>query len=197
MDSGSSSRACLTEMHGTCFPDICISPGISDIQGSCALSELHSSSHASPHLAESITCEIPCQMSLGLSLSQCEASKGVETLNQSGKDEREAYMGSKTSGIDVNSEPVAMEVGDNERAVGKVTASGKVTSGVNDLFWEQFLTETPGSATDTQEAESKIQESRTKDQDERLPENGKCWSNKQTLDQLTEQMGHLQSGTQT
>lgn len=197
MDSGNSSQAGLTEMHGTCFSSICISPAISDIQGSCSLSEMHSSSHPSPQLAESITSEIPCQMSLGLSLSQCETSKGGETLNQSGKDEREAYMGSKTSGIDVNSEPVAMEMGDNERAAGKVTASGKVTSGVNDLFWEQFLTETPGSATDTQEAESKIQETRTKDQDERLPENGKCWSNKQTLDQLTEQMGQLASGTQT
>lgn len=64
---------------------------------------MHSSSQASPHLAESITGQIPCQMSLGLSLSQCETSKGVETLNPSRRYEREAYMGSKTSGIDVNS----------------------------------------------------------------------------------------------
>ena len=88
VDSGNSSQAGLTEMRGTCFPSMCISPTISDIQGSCSLSEMHSSSQPSPQLAKSITHEIPCQMSLGLSLSQCETSKGVETLNQSGKDER-------------------------------------------------------------------------------------------------------------
>eukprot|EP01018_Ginkgo_biloba_P015232 Gb_00558 [translate_table: standard] len=172
---GQSSGVTLTEMDATSgLPDLCMSSQIPDIQASCALSELHSSSaglsatHVSTGLAESIACEIPCQTSLDLSVPPCEYSKGVDTLEHSGSHERGSYMEPKTSSIDVNSEPVAMEVGNNEG-----------------------IAESPGSA-DTEEAESKIQESSGKEGDERPPEIETC-NSMQTLDQLTEQMGQLAS----
>ncbi|KAK6123962.1 hypothetical protein DH2020_042307 [Rehmannia glutinosa] len=53
-------------------------------------------------------------------------------------------VGAKTSEIDMNSEPKIPEVQPRaeERALGTAT-NGR--TGVNDVFWEQFLTENPGS----------------------------------------------------
>ena len=118
-------------------------------------------------------------------LPQCEISRSLETANQVRKHDGEAYMTPKTCGIDVNADPAAMDVGDNDGTASKGTASVKAPSRVNDVFWEQFLTESPGSV-DTEEAESKMQERNRKGLDERLPENIKCWNNEQSLDRLTE-----------
>nr|GEX22282.1 heat stress transcription factor A-4c-like [Tanacetum cinerariifolium] len=72
----------------------------------------------------------------------------------------------KSSGIDVNAEPVA-------------AADVKpVKSGANDVFWEQFLTETPGGG-DTQEVQS-----------ERRDVIKSLWS-MNNLDKITEKMGNL------
>ncbi|XP_057860972.1 heat stress transcription factor A-1 [Cryptomeria japonica] len=230
VDSGSpvgqSSTVCLTEIHDPAeMLDVCISSG--HIQASSALSGQHSSP---PQLAESTDCEIRCQTSLGLSLPQCEISRGMEsigqsplpqyeisrgmetfgqsplpqceisrgmeTTNQISKHDGEAYIAPKTCGIDVNADPSAMDIGDNDGTVSKDTASVKATPRVNDVFWEQFLTESPGSV-DPEEAESKMQERNRKGLDERMPENGKCWNNDQSLDRLTEQMGMLAPATKT
>ncbi|GFY88659.1 heat shock transcription factor A4A [Actinidia rufa] len=56
-------------------------------------------------------------------------------------------IGSKTCGNDMNSEPVAPVVpgiaASDEQVVRSVAT---VPTGVNDVFWEQFLTENPGSS---------------------------------------------------
>ncbi|XP_042459769.1 heat stress transcription factor A-4b-like [Zingiber officinale] len=65
--------------------------------------------------------------------------------------EKEVDSGSKFSEIDVNLEPNSTEV-DSSRDVGTTTTSA-VPAGANDVFWEQFLTEIPGSF-NTKEAQS-------------------------------------------
>lgn len=97
-------------------------------------------------------------------------------------------VGSKVSDIDVNSEPngnATPDVTPTDNRVG--TASNNVPTGVNDVFWEQFLTENPGSTDvkpEREDTESKINESKT-------VENGKFWWNRKTVNSLTEQLGHL------
>ncbi|XP_077212295.1 winged-helix DNA-binding transcription factor family protein [Tasmannia lanceolata] len=55
---------------------------------------------------------------------------------------------------------------------------------VNDVFWEQFLTERPGSL-DAEEASSSFRESPHDDQREKKPGNGKLWRSKHDMEQLT------------
>lgn len=67
----------------------------------------------------------------------------------------------KSPGIDMNSEPATAAVlepvePDASKEQGLVTTT--VPTGVNDVFWEQFLTENPGAA-DTQEVQSERKES--------------------------------------
>ncbi|XP_076960169.1 heat stress transcription factor A-4c-like [Bidens hawaiensis] len=78
---------------------------------------------------------------------------------------------SKTSGIDVNVEPDGGGGGG-----GKEVA---VKTGANDVFWEQFLTETPGGG-DTQEVQS-VRRDVIKQQ---------LWS-ANNLNKITEKMGNL------
>ncbi|GJR48295.1 phospholipase-like protein [Tanacetum coccineum] len=79
---------------------------------------------------------------------------------------QDSRVKTKSSGIDVNAEPVpAADV-------------KPVKSGANDVFWEQFLTETPGGG-DTQEVQS-----------ERRDVIKSLWS-MNNLDKITEKMGNL------
>ncbi|KAM3306762.1 heat stress transcription factor A-4a [Capsicum chacoense] len=97
-------------------------------------------------------------------------------------------VGSKVSGIDMNSEPNGNATPDVTPPENRVETASNVPTGVNDVFWEQFLTENPGSTTDvkaeTEDTESKISESKT-------VENGKFWWNTKTVNSLTEQLEHL------
>ena len=62
---------------------------------------------------------------------------------------------------------------------------------INDVFWEQFLTENP-QPIDTEGTDSESQES-SKDQDDVVPEYSNFCNRKGNLDQLTLQMGQLAS----
>ncbi|KAK4361621.1 hypothetical protein RND71_020573 [Anisodus tanguticus] len=89
-------------------------------------------------------------------------------------------VGSKISDIDMNSEPNG-------------NASSNVPTGVNDVFWEQFLTENPGSTdvkSEREDTDSKICESKTVKQ-------GKFWWSMKTVNSLTEQLEHLTPAEKT
>ncbi|XP_043702501.1 heat stress transcription factor A-4b-like [Telopea speciosissima] len=161
------SAVVLTEMHASSGdPDINISMHLQS-------PKLHPSSphardiHSSPELAESTSYGessiIPC----------------IE-LNTDGR----------STGIDMNSKPAsAPEVhSQKERVVGTVTSS--LPTGVNDVFWEQFLTETPGSS-EAQEVQSERKDADIRKSENRLPDHGKFWRNIKNVDNLTEQMGQL------
>ncbi|XP_042517837.1 heat stress transcription factor A-5 [Macadamia integrifolia] len=55
---------------------------------------------------------------------------------------------------------------------------------VNDVFWEQFLTERPGSS-DTEEASSSLRANPYDDQEEKMSGHGKSWRNRKDMEQLT------------
>ncbi|GAB2227731.1 hypothetical protein Droror1_Dr00009558 [Drosera rotundifolia] len=89
---------------------------------------------------------------------------------------------SDPSRIDMNVEPSAPVTASGPEAVpSKEKEEGAVTApaarqGVNDVFWEQLLTENPGSS-DTQEVQSARKESDVRDKDGNAIDQNKFWWN--------------------
>ncbi|KAF9683707.1 hypothetical protein SADUNF_Sadunf04G0042200 [Salix dunnii] len=103
----------------------------------------------------------------------------------------------KSPVIDMNSEPsiavVPEPVSPKEQPAG---TSPAVATGANDLFWEQFLTENPGS-TDTQEVQSERKDSDGRKNEIKPVDPRKFWWNMRNVNNLTEQMGHLTPAERT
>jgi heat shock transcription factor len=97
----------------------------------------------------------------------------------------------------MNSEPsaaVAPEpVSPKEQLAGTAPT---VATGVNDVFWEQFLTENPGS-TNAQEVQSERKDSDGRKGEIKPVDPGKFWWNMRNVNNLTEQMGHLTPAERT
>ncbi|MBA0748755.1 hypothetical protein Gogos_002744 [Gossypium gossypioides] len=103
----------------------------------------------------------------------------------------------KSPGIDMNSEPALVVV--SEPITAKEQAAGTTapaTTGVNDIFWEQFLTENPGS-TDTQEVQSERKDSDASKNESKPGDHGKFWWSTKNVNNLAEQMGHLTPAERT
>lgn len=83
--------------------------------------------------------------------------------------------------IDMNSEP------DFSKEQNTVAAAPPPVAGANDVFWQQFFTENPGS---TEQRE--VQSERKDDKDEAI-RSEKCWWNSRNVNTITEQLGHLTS----
>ncbi|CAM8982867.1 unnamed protein product [Rhodiola kirilowii] len=95
----------------------------------------------------------------------------------------------KASGIDVNMKPASPPAG-------KKTSNLSQPTGKNDVFWEQFLTETPMLG-NTQEAESKRRDVLDIKIDCKPSDTlGFCCTTN-NVDNITEQMGHLTPGERT
>ncbi|KAG2260989.1 hypothetical protein Bca52824_068068 [Brassica carinata] len=77
--------------------------------------------------------------------------------------------------IDMNSEP---DVSKEQNTVSPPPPA----AGANDVFWQQLLTENPGS-TEQREVQSEKAEDRSE----------KCWWNSRNVNTITEQLGHLTS----
>ncbi|XP_022720356.1 heat stress transcription factor A-4c-like [Durio zibethinus] len=103
----------------------------------------------------------------------------------------------KSPEIDMNSEPVTIVasalIAAKEQAAGTTAPS---TTGVNDLFWEQFLTENPGS-TDTLEVLSERKDSDARKNGNKPGDHGRFWWNMNNVNNLAEQMGHLTPAERT
>lgn len=97
-------------------------------------------------------------------------------------------MKGKVSDIDMNSEPAA-----HSRDQGIEIPATTMASGVNDTFWEQFLTENPcySDAQESQSEKSDVDDGRRAD--EVVTEQGSPWWNRKSVDNLTERMEHLTS----
>ncbi|KAI4298174.1 hypothetical protein L6164_031765 [Bauhinia variegata] len=96
---------------------------------------------------------------------------------------------SKSSGIDMNSEPAATAAPEpiaSQEHVGNTT----VATGVNDVFWEQFLTENPGSS-ETKEAQSERKDSDVQENEGKPTDHGRFWWNTRNVNNLPEQMEHI------
>lgn len=105
---------------------------------------------------------------------------------------------SRTSGIDMNSEPNSAVVPEEqppieEQAVGTATTA---RAGVNDVFWEQFLTENPGS-NDSSESLSRRKDEEGKRNEQKPVDRGMYLWNIRSVNNLAEQLGHLTSAEKT
>ncbi|OQU87543.1 hypothetical protein SORBI_3003G295900 [Sorghum bicolor] len=69
-------------------------------------------------------------------------------------------------------------------------------TGVNDGFWQQFLTEQPGSDAH-QEAQSERRDGDDKGDQTRIGDREKFWWGKKNVEQMTEKLGHLTSVEKT
>ncbi|KAK8487639.1 hypothetical protein V6N13_063012 [Hibiscus sabdariffa] len=103
----------------------------------------------------------------------------------------------KSPRIDMNSEPAPVVT--SEPVVTKEQATVNTTpaaAGVNDVFWEQFLTENPGS-TETQAAQSDRKDSNTRKNESKPGDHNRFWWNMNNVNNLAEQMGHLTPAERT
>lgn len=106
----------------------------------------------------------------------------------------------KSLGIDVNTRPTNVTGVDEDPVVG--AANPSLPSGANDVFWEQFLTESPGGS-DTQEVQSERREvDGRKSESKAVAGQSNFWwkmnnNNNNNVDNLTEQMGHLSPAERT
>ncbi|XP_058095489.1 heat stress transcription factor A-4b-like [Magnolia sinica] len=151
----------LTEMHASSGePDINMQPQSPKLHPSSPLSR---DIQSSPELTESTSyAESP-------SLSPIQVHMDIRLK----------------AGIDVNAKPSVEVPSSKER----VTVASTAPTGVNDVFWEQFLTETPGSS-DTQEVQSQRRDGDGRSES-KPGEVGNFWWNRKSVDHLTEQMGQL------
>nr|QGN75629.1 heat shock transcription factor A4 [Dianthus caryophyllus] len=95
-----------------------------------------------------------------------------------------------SSRIDVNSDPPSTAVQRKEHEAGTASA---VPQRVNDVFWEQFLTENPGSA-DAQEVQSERKDAGVKEKDSsRLIDQGRYWWNIRNNSNLADNVGQITS----
>ncbi|MCD7464955.1 hypothetical protein HAX54_000289 [Datura stramonium] len=103
---------------------------------------------------------------------------------------------SNVSGIDMNSEPNGNATPDitNPQEDRVAAAASNVPTGVNDVFWQQFLTENPGS---TDASDHVVKQEREDDtgskisEESKTGEHGKFWLNMKNVNSLTQQLGHL------
>ncbi|KAM7503166.1 hypothetical protein LguiB_002070 [Lonicera macranthoides] len=104
----------------------------------------------------------------------------------------------KSLGIDVNTRPTNVYGVDEDLVVR--AANPSLPSGANDVFWEQFLTESPGGS-DTQEVQSERRElDGRKSESKAVAGQRDFWwkmNNNNNVDNLTEQMGHLSPAERT
>lgn len=84
--------------------------------------------------------------------------------------------------IDMNSEP------DVSKEQNTVAAPPPPVAGANDVFWQQFFSENPGSTEQRQ-----VQSERKDDKDKAEDRSEKCWWNSRNVNTITEQLGHLTS----
>nr|XP_010916598.1 heat stress transcription factor A-4b [Elaeis guineensis] len=165
---------------GVVIMEMNASSGDTDVNLQSPSPKLHPSSpclgdiHSSPELAESTSyAESPA-----LPITEIHAD-----------------IRSKASEIDVNSAPAAPEC-DSSRDGAAGTAACTMAAGVNDVFWEQFLTETPGSS-DTQEVQSERRDANDTRSDGKMGERGNIWWSRKNVEHLAEKMGHLTSAEKT
>lgn len=105
---------------------------------------------------------------------------------------------SRTSGIDMNSEPNSAIVPEEqppieEQTVGTATIA---RAGVNDVFWEQFLTENPGS-NDSSESQTRRKDEEGERNEQKPVDRGMYLWNIGSVNNLAEQLGHLTSAEKT
>ncbi|XP_077252256.1 heat stress transcription factor A-4c-like [Tasmannia lanceolata] len=120
-----------------------------------------------------------------------EITSHVESPSTSPVQPREDIQ-PKASGIDMNSKPAAAEVHSPKE---QITIGSAAPTGMNDVFWEQFLTESPGLS--PQEVQSERRGTYVGKSETELAGHGNFWWNKKKIDHLTKKMGQLTPAERT
>jgi len=163
------SAVVITELHSSGESDPHTRPSPSMMHTSSAGIE---DSHSSHDIAESTSCPESPPLSQTPSRADSRA---------------------KVSEIDVNMEPAITETGASGDQAAQVPTAA--AAGANDGFWQQFLTEQPGSFVAHQEAQS---ERRDREADQMTTgDRGKFWWGKKSVEQMAEKLGHLTSAEKT
>lgn len=96
----------------------------------------------------------------------------------------------------MNSEPTTAAVPEPVASKEQPAGTTVAATGVNDVFWEQFLTEDPG-ASETQEVQSERKEYDGRKNEGKPSDLNKFWWNKWNANNLPEQMGHVGQAEKT
>ncbi|KAJ0977385.1 hypothetical protein J5N97_012859 [Dioscorea zingiberensis] len=163
------------------------------LPSSMVILEMHASSGDTDANLQSPTSNLnlssPCLEDLHSSPQELAESTGYAESPGIAPLEIQTDARTKFPGIDVNSEPAAPEVQSSGDQTTMIPTS-TVPTGVNDVFWQQFLTETPGSL-DMQEVQSERRDIDENTGEGKIDKQGSVWWNKKSVDNLTEQMGSL------
>lgn len=134
--------------------------------------------------------------SLGLDKSTSRAESPAVSYTQL-NDDQYVDVRPKTSGIDMNREPNTIAVTENGDLQERGAANPRnAPTGVNDVFWEQFLTENPGS-TDASEVQSERKDADCRKNETKPVDPAKFWWNSKSLNNHREQLGHLAPAERT
>lgn len=127
-------------------------------------------------------------------LSDVRQSFNQRISNSDNLELDEATSCAEGPAIDMNSELVVVASSEQPEPapLNEQNVANPVRTGVNDVFWAQFLTEDPGSL-ENQEVQSE-----GKDKNEgKSSSDGRYWWSMTTVNNLAEQMGHLTPAEKT
>lgn len=156
------------------------------------LTELHSSGESDPHAQSPPSMMHACSAGVGDSHSSHDIAESASCPESPPLPEAQSRADSraKVSEIDVNLEPAVTETGPSRDQ----QPTQDPPADANDGFWQQFLTEQPGSSHAHQEAQS---ERRDREANQTTAgDRGSSWWGK-SVEQMTEKLGHLTPAEKT
>ncbi|XP_062206863.1 heat stress transcription factor A-4b-like [Phragmites australis] len=175
--------------------DISYDDGAPGPSSAVVITELHSSGESDPHVPSP-----PSRMRTSAGVGDSHSSHDVTESTSCAESPPLPQMQSctdsrvKVSEIDVNLEPAITEAGLSRDQPAEDPPA--VAPGVNDGFWQQFLTEQPGSDAH-QEAQSEWRDGDSKADQIRVGDRENFWWGKKSVEQMTEKLGHLTSAEKT
>ncbi|KAG2600703.1 heat stress transcription factor A-4b-like [Panicum virgatum] len=180
---GPSSAVVITEVH---------SSGESDPVVPSPPSRMHTSSAGA---GDSLSRMYTSSAGAGDSLSSHDVTESTSCAESPPLPQMQSCTDSraKVSEIDVNLEPAITETGPSRDQPAEDHPS---LAPANDGFWEQFLTEQPGSNAH-QEVQSERRDGDSKDYQTRTGDQENLWWGKKNVEQMTEKLGHLTSAEKT
>jgi len=180
---GPSSAIVITELH---------SSGESDPVVPSPPSRMHTSSAGA---GDSLSRMHTSSAGAGDSLSSHDVSGSTSCAESPPLPQMQSCTDSraKVPEIDVNLEPAITETGPSRDQPAEDHPS---LAPANDGFWEQFLTEQPGSNAQ-QGVQSERRDGDSKDDRTRTGDQENLWWGKKNVEQMTEKLGHLTSAEKT
>ncbi|GJM93130.1 hypothetical protein PR202_ga09659 [Eleusine coracana subsp. coracana] len=176
--------------------DISYDEGVPGPSSAVVITELHSSGETDPRLPSPPSRMCTSSAGVGDSHSSHGVTESTSCAESPPLSQMQPCTDSraKVSEIDVNLEPAFTETGPSRDQ--NVEDPPAVAPGVNDGFWQQFLTEQPVSDAH-QEAQSERRDGDNKADQVRIGDRDNFWWGKKSMEQMTEKRGHLTSAEKT